>query len=265
MSESSGCCTNDQLGASATGSTLTLWRPEFHTQGVAGAPAPWRHWGGPFLPPPAFCGSVFLGSLPHPSARCLPCCLAGLYVAVSSHTSSCKDTSGAGLRAHPDPARHCLNLIPAANTPFLAKSHSHVPRDTVQPSSLKAWSLPDRRSPQELRWCPRRLPRPLLWAGTPEAWGHREKDMAPWPHESHWGQENPARRWGWGGSGGLLCRQAPEESLGVSRSGDAGTETGPGSTGQQQRRVLGQERWGPQGGRGSLCMLGEGGCPGERW
>lgn len=62
------------------------------------------------------------------------------------------------------------------------------------------------------------------------------------------GQENPARRWGWGGSGGLLCRQAPEESLGVSRSGDAGIETGPGSTGQQQRRVLGQERWGPQGG-----------------
>ena len=39
VSKSSGCCTNDQLGASATGSTLTLWRPELHTQGIAGAPA----------------------------------------------------------------------------------------------------------------------------------------------------------------------------------------------------------------------------------
>lgn len=163
VSESSGCRTNDRLGASETGSTLTLWRPEFHIQGVAGAPAPWRHWGGPFLPPLAFCGSMFLGSLPHPSTRCLHCCLAGLYVAVSSHASSCKDTSCAGLRAHPDPARHCLHPIPAANTPFPAKSHSHAPRDTVRPSSLKAWSLPDQRSPQELRWCPRWLPRSLLW------------------------------------------------------------------------------------------------------
>lgn len=63
----------------------------------------------------------------------------------------------------------------------------------------------------------------------------------PRPMSPTVGQENPARRWVSGGSGGLLCRQAPEESLGVSRGGDVGTEMGPGSTGQQQRRVLGWE------------------------
>lgn len=118
MSESSGCCWSDRLRGHSKRGPPSLRRPELHTRGVAGAPAPWSAGEDPSYHLQAFCSSVFLGLWLHPLSRCLHCYLVGLCVAVSSHASSCKDTSCAGLRDHPDPARHRLNPIPAAKTPF---------------------------------------------------------------------------------------------------------------------------------------------------